>query len=50
MCVLFAFDPSRMAGGDERHRWSRLVRRTIPAADALYDEHLQAFRDEGPIS
>ena len=53
MRVLFAFDPRRMAillmGGDKSHRWSSWYGEAIPAADALYDEHLQALRDEGAI-
>ena len=53
MRVLFAFDPRRMAillmGGDKSHRWSSWYAEAIPAADALYDEHLQALRDEGAI-
>jgi hypothetical protein len=53
MRVLFAFDPRRMAillmGGDGGHRWSGWYAEAIPAADALYDEHLQILRDEGAI-
>ena len=51
--VLFAFDPRRMAillmGGDKSRLWSNWYADAIPAADALYDEHLQALRDEGAI-
>ena len=51
--VLFAFDPRRMAillmGGDKSRRWSSWYADAIPAADALYDEHLQTLRDEGAI-
>ena len=51
--VLFAFDPRRMAillmGGDKRHRWSSWYSEAIPAADTLYDTHLQELRDEGAI-
>jgi hypothetical protein len=47
MRVLFAFDPRRMAillmGGDKSRRWSSWYAEAIPAADALYDEHLQHF-------
>jgi hypothetical protein len=54
MRVLFAFDPRRMAillmGGDKSQRWSSWYVEAIPAADALYDEHLQTLRDEGAIS
>jgi hypothetical protein len=52
--VLFAFDPRRTAillmGGDKSGQWSRWYERAIPAADDLYDEHLQTLRDEGAIS
>ena len=49
--VLFAFDPRRAAilliggakGGDE----AGFYRRVIPAADALYDEHLAQLKREG---
>lgn len=51
--VLFAFDPRRMAilliGGDKSHKWSSWYAEAIPAADELYDEHLQELRDEGAI-
>jgi hypothetical protein len=51
--VLFAFDPRGMAillmGGDESRRWSSWYAEAIPAADALYDEHLKALREEGAI-
>ena len=51
--VLFAFDPRRMAillmGGDKARRWSSWYAEAIPAADGLYDEHLQTLRDEGAI-
>jgi hypothetical protein len=53
MRLLFAFDPRRMAillmGGDKSRRWSDWYAEAIPAADALYDEHLQILRDEGAI-
>lgn len=53
MRVLFAFDPRRMAillmGGDKSRRWSSWYAEAIPAADQLYDEHLQTLRDEGAI-
>jgi len=51
--VLFAFDPRRTAilllGGDKSGRWSAWYREAIPAADQLYDEHLQTLRKEGAI-
>jgi hypothetical protein len=53
MRVRFAFDPRGMAillmGGDESRRWSSWYAEAIPAADALYDEHLKALREEGAI-
>jgi len=53
MRVLFAFDPRRMAilllGGDKSRRWSGWYAEAIPAADQLYDEHLQTLPDEGAI-
>ena len=53
MRVLFAFDPRRMAillmGGDKSQRWTSWYVEAIPAADTLYDEHLQTLRDEGAI-
>jgi hypothetical protein len=52
--ILFAFDPRRTAilllGGDKRGRWNAWYRDAIPAADELYDEHLQALRREGVIT
>ena len=54
MRVLFAFDPRRTAilllGGDKSRRWSSWYAEAIPAADRLYDEHLQALCNEGAIS
>jgi len=54
MRVLFAFDPRRTAilllGGDKSRRWSSWYAEAIPAADRLYDEHLQELRNEGAIS
>jgi hypothetical protein len=51
--VLFAFDPRRTAvllvGGDKRGQWKRWYAQAIPAADDLYDEHLQTLRDEGAL-
>jgi len=54
MRVLFAFDPRRMAilllGGDKAGKWDSWYDEAIPAADELYDEHLQTLRDEGEIT
>jgi hypothetical protein len=51
--VLFAFDPRRAAilllGGDKTGRWQAWYRDAIPAADDLYDEHLDTLRKEGAI-
>ena len=50
--TLFAFDPRRCAilliGGDKTGD-DRFYERMIPLADALYDEHLAALREEGLI-
>jgi len=47
--VLYAFDPRRVAilllGGDKSGD-ARWYARAVPAADALYDEHLKALRSE----
>lgn len=49
--VLFAFDPRRCAilllGGDKSGQWTRWYRRAVPAADDLYDAHLEELRQEG---
>ena len=49
--VLFAFDPRRCAilllGGDKSGRWERWYRWAVPAADDLYDAHIEELRDEG---
>jgi hypothetical protein len=49
--ILFAFDPRRMAilllGGDKTDRWQAWYQREIPRADDLYDEHLDALKNEG---
>lgn len=48
--VLYAFDPRRAAillvGGDKtgQDRWHEEL---VPAADALYDEHLETLKKEG---
>jgi hypothetical protein len=51
--VLFAFDPRRTAilllGSDKSRRWNSWYLEAIPAADRLYDEHLQELHDEGAI-
>jgi hypothetical protein len=53
MRILFAYDPRRMAilliGGDKRNRWNAWYAEMIPIADRLYDEHLEALRNEGEI-
>jgi hypothetical protein len=50
--TLFAFDPRRRAilliGGDKTGD-ERFYERMIPAADRLYDEHLEQLREEGSI-
>jgi hypothetical protein len=44
--ILFAFDPQREAilliGGDKAGDWKGWYKDNIPAADALYDEHLES--------
>jgi hypothetical protein len=49
--ILFAFDPRRIAllliGGDKSGEWEEWYRRMLPLADRLYDEHLEALRQEG---
>jgi len=51
--VLYAFDPRRTAilliGGNKtgKDRW---YEQYVPIADRLYDEHIQALRQEGWIS
>ena len=48
--VLFAFDPRRHAilllGGDKSGHWQAWYRWAVPAADDLYDTHLQELRGE----
>lgn len=50
--VLFAFDPRRHAilllGGDKSGRWKEWYEWAIPAADNLYDTHLEELADEQP--
>ena len=49
--VLFAFDPRRHAilllGGDKTGHWEDWYRWAVPAADDLYDIHLQELQEEG---
>jgi len=49
--VLFAFDPRRAAillyGGDKSGQWSAWYEEAIPAADRLFDRHLQTLANEG---
>lgn len=49
--VLFAFDPQRTAillcGGDKSGQWAAWYKEAIPAADRLYEDHLQTLADEG---
>ena len=43
--ILFAFDPKRQAimllAGDKSGQWEKWYRKNIPAADALYDKHVE---------
>jgi hypothetical protein len=52
MRVLFAFDPRRSAilllGGDKSGCWEEWYVEAIPAADRLYDGHLNRLLEEGP--
>jgi hypothetical protein len=49
--VLFVFDPTSSAvlllGGDKQDNWKGWSREAIPRADVLYDEYLEATKDEG---
>ncbi len=49
--VLFAFDPRSWAilllGGDKRGDWSGWYETSVPAAEALYDDHLTQLAREG---
>lgn len=51
--VLFVFDPRRfvilLLGGDKSGNWRGWYEAAIPAADALYDDHLEELREEGLI-
>jgi len=48
--VLFVFDPRRIAvllvGGDKEGRWDSFYDEIIPAADALYETHLEELARE----
>lgn len=48
--ILFAFDPERSAilllAGDKAGNWNRWYRKSIPAADDLFDSHLHRLRGE----
>jgi hypothetical protein len=49
--VLFMFDPVRNAilllGGDKSGRWSEWYDWAVPAADDLFDVHVEELRKEG---
>lgn len=49
--VLFAFDPRRhvilLLGGDKSGQWEEWYEIAIPAADALYDIHMEELWEEG---
>src|SRR5690242_13273004 len=54
MRIFFAFDPNRVAilliGGDKAGKTKRFYKRMIPAADAIYQQHLKMIQkkdDEG---
>jgi len=48
--ILFAFDPRRMAilliGGNKSGQWDKWYEEYVPAADGLYDEHLETLSKE----
>ncbi len=48
--ILFCFDPSRAASlliaGDKNGQWKDWYRTSIPAADNLYDNHLQELKGQ----
>ena len=52
MRIFYAFDPRRSAilliGGDKTGN-TRFYKRYVPVADRLYDDHLEALRQEGLI-
>ena len=37
-----------LCGGDKRGQWSKWYAEAIPAADRLFDDHLQTIANEGP--
>lgn len=51
--VLFMFDPRRqvifLLGGDKSGEWSAWYEWAVPAADDLYDDHLDELKREGLI-
>lgn len=46
--ILFAFDPKRRAilllAGDKAGTWQKWYRRSIPVADAAFEEHMRGLR------
>jgi hypothetical protein len=48
--MIFAFDPAREAiflvAGDKSGRWREWYRVAIPVADARFEEHLTALKDD----
>ena len=48
--MIFAFDPAREAiflvAGDKSGRWREWYRDAIPVADARFEEHLTALKDD----
>lgn len=51
--ILFVFNPLRNAilllGGDKSGQWNRWYQTAIPAADNLYEAHLQELSNEGNL-
>lgn len=49
--ILFAFDPRRVAilllGDNKEGEWKAWYTHSVPAADALYDDHLRTLEEEG---
>lgn len=49
--IIFAFDPRRVAilllGGDKEGEWKGWYSHAIPAAKALYEEHLETLKKGG---
>lgn len=52
--IPFAFDPRRVAilllGGNKKGQWVEWYEEMLPVAERLYDEHLEALRQEGEPS